>query len=331
MTSEIKQLGKQGFVTRHRNVKRDLMSPKELAFAKFPVNIPNQNFALISYAGPRTIPANGIWALRIYGTFATFDEASRVADEAQDEGFDMFDIDIVEINQGFFPMPPPSDEDLDVVKYKDKRMMELMGGHRDKVQDGNAEVIRRADQKTDKVETVADVFDNMVTAEAIRLFKEWKKRGKTERRAVIKEKLNHRFKEQMDAYTKKVHGPEANTRLNKKDSQTAHKEAVEQGLLSKPAAGSASTSTDAKAAAKSILSGSSLVCPPEHQASSVSKVRYSIGSGPTDEEVDEALNDLSIGLDEPPVPACRESRPVTPAASVPALAEYPEASSSAAL
>lgn len=187
------------YVTRHRSTVTVTESPQELATLEFPVHLPNQNFALISYAGPDTVPAmrNG-FGLRIYGTFASFDEADRAASRAQEKGFTLFDLDIVEINHGFFPLPPPRDDDIPEVGYCNDRLAAIMQGHKDHLEKGNKRVEERAEREAD-TRTSEEVFQDMVLESAQKLFDEWKKSGRkgSAKSKTTRAKVGRMFKEQV--------------------------------------------------------------------------------------------------------------------------------------
>jgi hypothetical protein len=222
------------FVTRHRSLVDIKETPEQLAKLPFPVSIPNQNFALISYVGPNTKPMCDEWAIRIYGTFGTFSEACEAADEAQECGYNYFDLDVVDIAHGFFPMPPPSDADIDVLKYKQEKLNTLLGKHKNKMMQGSEQVSGRAEGKAD-TRSVVEVFDKMVATEAIRLFKEWKNNGKTESKEVIKKKLKKRYEEQIEAHTLATHGAARDiATMTNSEAKVMTDEAVEGKLITAP-------------------------------------------------------------------------------------------------
>jgi hypothetical protein len=182
------------FITKKRTNLEINETPSQLAVLPFPVNIPNQQWALISCVGPHSKPSCDFLALRIYGTFASFDEADDAATKAQNEGYDLFDLDIVDIGHGFFPLPPPNDDSIgDGVTYKDDVLQQLMSQHKSILQDKNDRMHRRADAKVDARPPI-DVFDDMVAKESMRLFTEWKQSGVVDSNDDIKTKLNTRFK-----------------------------------------------------------------------------------------------------------------------------------------
>jgi ElaB/YqjD/DUF883 family membrane-anchored ribosome-binding protein len=172
----------------------ELLSPAEMATMQFPVSLPNQRFALISCVGPSTKPKCAHLALRIYGTFCTFEEAERAAETAVKKGYNLFDLDIVEIDQGFFPLPPPGDAETDV-KYADDTLNAIMKSHSDSIEERKTRVRERAEQKLD-TRTSAEVFGDLVTQEARRLFDEWKSTGSSERDSdELKDRLGSRLEE----------------------------------------------------------------------------------------------------------------------------------------
>jgi hypothetical protein len=182
------------FITKKRTNLTITETPSQLAVLPFPVHIPNQQWALISCVGPHSKPSCDSLALRIYGTFASFDEADDVASKAQDAGYELFDLDIVDIGHGFFPLPPPSDIKIgDGMKYKDDVLQQLMSRHKSILQDKNDRMHQRADAEVD-ARPPLDVFDDMVTKESMRLFTEGKLSGVVDSKDEIKTKLDARFK-----------------------------------------------------------------------------------------------------------------------------------------
>lgn len=163
----------------------------ELAVLDFPVSLRNQNYALLSYVGPNTIPASGGFAIRIYGTFASYAEAEACAVKAMKNGYNLFDLDIVDIQNGFFPLPPPPDSDVDLT-YSNDKLAKIMQRHKNAVNNGSRNVVKRAE--SDEVrETVEQQFESRVTSEALQLFKEWKKKGRADGHKTIKQKVGKRY------------------------------------------------------------------------------------------------------------------------------------------
>jgi hypothetical protein len=128
--------------------------------APFPVSIPNQNFTVISYLGPCTKPSQPWFGLRIYGTFATEDEAAAAITTAQSKGFTEWDMYIVDTSRGFFPLPPPCDADMMQVEYQNNTLTSLMRGYLDVVKMSNDRVQRRAQASMDN-RSIEEVFNEM--------------------------------------------------------------------------------------------------------------------------------------------------------------------------
>ena len=117
---------------------------EDLLTEEFPVNIPNQSFALLSYLGPKTKPSTSWYGLRIYGTFATLDEANRAAMKARERGFKSLDLFVVDICHGFFPMPPPCESSIADVQYDSDVLGKLMRQEQNDAKDACARVANRA-------------------------------------------------------------------------------------------------------------------------------------------------------------------------------------------
>jgi hypothetical protein len=184
-------------ITKERTTVNTEHTGLELARLPFPVHLRNQQFALVTYVGPETIPASGGFALRIYGTFATKGEAWDCAEKAQQLGYNFFDLDVVDIGEGFFPLPPPADDELEL-RYPNAKLGAIMENHKAAVNRGSENVCKRADEggeQKDPTPTRRDAFEALVAAEALSLFKAWKKQGKADKKAVIRSKLNKRFEQ----------------------------------------------------------------------------------------------------------------------------------------
>jgi hypothetical protein len=187
---------------------------------KFPVDIPNQNFALISYVGPNTKPNCGTFAIRIYGTFLTFDEADKVASKAQEYGYDLFDLEIVDIGHGFIPLPPPVDQKINKVIYdKQINLTKLMTEHKENMLRQSRMLNERADADHD-LRSPVEVFEEMVTKGAIKLFNEWKAKNKKDNKKTIKKKLEKEWKKNIQNILKDEHGVEnEKTKITEKKMQ----------------------------------------------------------------------------------------------------------------
>lgn len=134
-----------GFLTKHRDTTKPMTgNADDLLTEEFPINIPNQSYALISYLGPDTLPSASWFGLRIYGTFATMDEANRAATKARDKGFTNWDLFVVDICHGFFPMPPPCESAITDVQYDSEVLTKLMKRDQQDVNDAKERVASRA-------------------------------------------------------------------------------------------------------------------------------------------------------------------------------------------
>lgn len=217
-------------VSRHRSVININETPSELATLPFPILVPNQNWAIINYVDSDTSPKSKGAALRIFGTFASLAEADRVAADAIAAGFTYFDLDIVEICHGHFPLPPPSDDVIGEVKYSNHRIHKLMSDHRDGMNKNSDLVEDRAESANDTRSPV-EVFETMVAKEALRMFKEWKVRGKPNSKKTIRKTLKKRFDDNIQTLIKQTHGSDANTPLDKKATAALAKRAEEYGIV----------------------------------------------------------------------------------------------------
>jgi len=164
------------YVTRRRVECTSKHTPSELITLDFPVNLPNQNYAIISYVAEHTKPSASWWGMRIYCTCATTDEAERIVEKARSNGYTEFDLFIVDIAHGFFPMPPPDDADIANLKYSDDILNEIMVGDQGSRVASSKQVMSRAEAELAKT-TVEDEFKRQVHIEALELFEEWKQGG----------------------------------------------------------------------------------------------------------------------------------------------------------
>jgi hypothetical protein len=189
----------------------------ELATLEFPIRLHNQNYAIISYAGPKTKPKCKEWAIRIYGTFSSLEEANSVAQRAIAKGFDVFDLHIIDIGYGFIPMPPPPDDEIESIVYRDSVLNEIMSRKHTEDVRSNERIQSRLERKEDN-RNVEEVFEDMVAKEALALFKEWKLKKKADSRQVIKEKCLARFNGHVEEIMKQTEEPgmkEADTQVVK--------------------------------------------------------------------------------------------------------------------
>jgi hypothetical protein len=222
------------FITKKRTNLVINETPAQLSVLPFPVKVPNQQWALISCVGPHSHPSCDFLALRIYGTFASFEEADDAATKAQTAGYDLFDLDIVDISHGFFPLPPPADADIgDGVTYSDKVLQQLMSEHKNILQDKNDRMHVRADEKVDARPPI-DVFEDMVTKESMKLFNEWQLKGEVDTKANIKTKLNARFKSNIDTIRQDALGTtDEITEMTAAERKEAHATCTSKGIWSR--------------------------------------------------------------------------------------------------
>lgn len=150
-----------GFMAKHRDTTKPMTeSGGDLLVEEFPVNIPNQNYALISYLGPKTLPSASWFGLRIYGTFSTMDEANRAATKARDKGFTNWDLFVVDICHGFFPMPPPCESAITDVQYDSEVLTKLMKQDQKDVNDAKERVASRAAGEV-QLKSASDTIDEL--------------------------------------------------------------------------------------------------------------------------------------------------------------------------
>ena len=179
-----------GFIKHQKDTSIPLTTPmNEILDEDFPVNIPNQSFALISYLGPKTNPSASWYGLRIYGTFSTIDEATRAAKTARDRGFNSWDLFIVDIFHGFFPMPPPCDSAITDVQYHSDILTQLMQKDRDDMNESSKRVAQRAAGEV-QVKSASELMTELAEA-ALTEFQQTKELG----RSVIISSLVNRFEQ----------------------------------------------------------------------------------------------------------------------------------------
>ena len=170
----------------------------QLATLEFPVHLANQNYAIVSYVGPDTTPKCNEIGFRVYGTFASLGEAQSVCEKAMSRGFKYFDLDIVDITHGFFPLPPPCDSDVDL-SYHNKGLSTIMDRHKAAAIKQSDRVAARADALKDGAcPTVAATIESLAKEQAVRLFEEWKEQGFADDDATVKKKVRSRHEEKLD-------------------------------------------------------------------------------------------------------------------------------------
>jgi hypothetical protein len=126
------------------------LTPEELATLPFPVQLRGQNYALISCVAPPgwgTKRTANTLAMRIYGTFETTEQAQTVMKRAMSLGFTFFDLHIVDLSLGFFPLPPPEGFDPEIpTTYDHPVLTEVMKGHRDIINTSSEKLLDRLNQ-----------------------------------------------------------------------------------------------------------------------------------------------------------------------------------------
>jgi len=167
----------------------DTMTPEELLRAPFPVDTGKHEFAIISYVGPRTTPKTPGWmGVRIYCTCPSFEEAERICKKAQERGFSHFDLFIVAIGEGFFPLPPPPDAAIANLCYSDEVLNELVVRDQRDREEASKKVEARASEDM-TVSSVNEAFDKCVSDTALRLFEDWKASGQPDDAETVSTKL----------------------------------------------------------------------------------------------------------------------------------------------
>lgn len=92
------------------------------------MNLPGQNYALISVVGPECPQKHEKFGLRIYGTFATKDDAAKHAQTLNKIESD-FDIYVVDLYQWL--LIPPDRAAIDDVHYQEEKLEEIMSKYRE--------------------------------------------------------------------------------------------------------------------------------------------------------------------------------------------------------
>ena len=92
------------------------------------MNIPGQNYALISVVGPECPQKHDKFGLRIYGTFATKDDAAKQAQILNKLESD-FDIYVVDLYQWL--LIPPDRSAIEDVHYQEEKLEEIMTKYRE--------------------------------------------------------------------------------------------------------------------------------------------------------------------------------------------------------
>lgn len=140
-----------------------------------------------------------------------------MAQRAIAKGFDVFDLHIIDIGYGFIPMPPPPDDEIESIVYRDSVLNEIMSRKHTEDVRSNERIQSRLERKEDN-RNVEEVFEDMVAKEALALFKEWKLKKKADSRQVIKEKCLARFNGHVEEIMKQTEEPgmkEADTQVVK--------------------------------------------------------------------------------------------------------------------
>lgn len=90
--------------------------------------VPGQNYALISIVGPECPQKHEKFGVKLYGCFATKDDASKHAKLLQKED-GTFDIYVVDLYQWL--LIPPDREKIDDVHYQEEKLEEIMSKYRE--------------------------------------------------------------------------------------------------------------------------------------------------------------------------------------------------------
>jgi hypothetical protein len=181
------------------------MSPGELVRMEFPVHVPNQNFAVISYLAPHTLPASKqCYAIRIYATCGTLDEADRMCKRAQEKGYVDFDLFVVDITQGFFPLPPAQDAEASEVMYPDQVLQDMVVRDQQNRVKNSKRVEDRADHAKGTGATVEGLFEQLVAETAARIAQEWKNSGEEGDFDALSVSVAHEYASGMAAKLKAV-------------------------------------------------------------------------------------------------------------------------------
>lgn len=123
-------------------------TPEEMASLPFPCHPDRQKFAIISCVAPPgwgTKRTANVLAFRVYGIYETEEEADKQMKKAYGMGYTYFDMFVVDIRDGFIPLPPPTEAGV-VPKtfYGNKILEEIMRGHRDLVNESSEKLLAKA-------------------------------------------------------------------------------------------------------------------------------------------------------------------------------------------
>ena len=124
----------------------DLLEPTSLT-------IPGQNYALISVVSPDSNQKNDTCAVKIYGIFASKEEADAHARKLT-KLEPTFDIFLVEPYK-WLPIPPDKDS-IESQEYQDEKLNTIIKAHMDKVNNSTLEFEERKKRLTDGKEDPLD-------------------------------------------------------------------------------------------------------------------------------------------------------------------------------
>lgn len=124
------------------------LSPSDLSTLPFPCAPAGQKWALISCVAPPgwgTKRTANTLAVRIYGCFETRKDAEDCMKRAVKMGYSFFDMWPVPMEEGFIPLPPPAEVDMDNIQtfYDHPTLQEIMRGHRDIINESSERILAR--------------------------------------------------------------------------------------------------------------------------------------------------------------------------------------------
>jgi hypothetical protein len=110
-------------------------------------SVPGQNYALISIVGPESPQKHDNFGLKIYGTFATKDDAAKHAKDLQkiDGTFDIYVVDMYQ-----WLLIPPDRNKIDDVHYQEEKLEEIMSKYKESQRSAAAMFEKRKQELTAK-------------------------------------------------------------------------------------------------------------------------------------------------------------------------------------
>jgi len=131
--------------------KTSMFTPRELLDMPFILRDSRQNWAIVSIIGPGYSKNVRIseFAMQICRVCDTKDQADRLCEEAMKSGYDKFDLFVLDISNGFFPLcPPENNSEYETVRYTNQPFLEkIMGNHRNQVAQDFVRVEERSKMK----------------------------------------------------------------------------------------------------------------------------------------------------------------------------------------